>query len=64
VQVSPVPQSSPVHASMTGSPSAAVELYQALRSMLIAVTGFIASAATGFVVQEFLRNRRNVLGLD
>lgn len=62
VQVAPVPPP-PISAGV-GAPSAAAELYQALRSMLIAVTGFIASAATGFVVQEFLRSRKGVLGLD
>ena len=29
--------------------------------MLIAIAGFIASAATGFVVQEFLRRKRGLL---
>jgi hypothetical protein len=29
--------------------------------MLIAIAGFVASAATGFVVQEFLRRRRDLL---
>ena len=38
--------------------SALAELYQSLRSVLIAMAGFIASAATGFLVQEFLRTRR------
>ena len=38
--------------------SALAELYQSLRSILIAIAGFIASAATGFVVQEFMRSRR------
>jgi hypothetical protein len=41
--------------------SAVVELVHSLRSMLIAVAGFVASAATGFVVQEFLRRRRDLL---
>ena len=49
--------------SASAQPSAAAELYDALRNMLIAVTGFIASAATGFVVQEFLRHKKRVLGL-
>lgn len=38
--------------------SAIAELYQSLRSILIAVAGFIASAATGFLVESFLRTRR------
>ncbi len=37
--------------------SALLELVQSLRSMLIAIAGFVASAATGFVVQEFMRRR-------
>lgn len=43
--------------------SALGELYQSLRSVLIAVAGFVASAATGFVVQEFLRSRKGLMGL-
>lgn len=50
------------------SPSAApqptgtvVALLQSLRSMLIGIAGFVASTATAFVVQEFLRRR---LGRD
>ena len=38
--------------------SAVAELYQSLRSILIAIAGFIASAATGFVVESFMRSRR------
>lgn len=38
--------------------SAFVELYQTLRSTLIAMAGFIASAATGFLVESYLRTRR------
>ena len=37
-----------------------LELLSALRSMLIAIAGFVASAATGFIVQEFLRTRRRL----
>ena len=43
--------------------SAAAELYQALRQSLIAIAGFVASAATGYLVQEFLRNKKGLLGL-
>ena len=43
--------------------SAVAELYQALRQSLIAIAGFVASAATGYLVQEFLRNRKGLLGL-
>jgi hypothetical protein len=39
---------------------AVAELVQSVRSMLIAIAGFIASAATGFVVQEFLRSRKEM----
>jgi len=38
--------------------NALAELYQSLRSILIAMAGFIASAATGFLVEAFLRTRR------
>ncbi len=38
--------------------SALAELYQTLRSTLIAMAGFIASAATGFLVESYLRSRR------
>lgn len=41
--------------------SALAELYQSLRSVLIAMAGFIASAATGFLVQEFLRTRKALI---
>ena len=60
VQVAPASTS---NTAAVRQPSAAGEVYQALRNMLIAVTGFIASAATGFVVQEFLRQKKRVLGL-
>jgi hypothetical protein len=49
-------------ASASGTDAAGVmEVLQSLRSMLIAIAGFIASAATGFLVQEFLRSRRGLL---
>jgi hypothetical protein len=53
----------PVAASATDAQSAnaLINLVQSLRSMLIAIAGFVASAATGFVVQEFLRRRRGLL---
>ena len=44
--------------------SALSELYQSLRSVLIALAGFIASAATGFLVQEFLRSRKPAMFPD
>ncbi len=41
--------------------NAVVDLLQSVRSILIAIAGFVASAATGFVVQEYLRTRRGLL---
>ena len=38
-----------------------IDLLQSVRSMLIAIAGFVASAATGFVVQEWLRSRRGMI---
>jgi hypothetical protein len=40
---------------------AVAELLNSLRSMLIAIAGFVASAATGFVVQEYMRSRKGVI---
>lgn len=40
-----------------------VEIYQTLRSLLIAMAGFVATTAAGFVVQEFLISRKRLLGL-
>lgn len=37
------------------------ELFKTLRQVLLAIAGFIASAATGFVVQEFMRSRKKLL---
>lgn len=51
-----------VQAAQAQQASALAELYQALRSILIAVAGFVGSAATGYVVQEFLRSRKGLLG--
>jgi hypothetical protein len=45
---------------MVQQASALAELYKALRSMLIAIAGFVASTATAFVVQEFLKSRRGL----
>ena len=55
---SPVATSAAMTAQEAG---AVVDLIQSLRSMLIAIAGFVASAATGFVVQEFLRRRRGLI---
>jgi len=57
----PVAQGAPVVQQQ--QMSAAAELYQALRQSLIAIAGFVASAATGYLVQEFLRSRKGLLGL-
>lgn len=50
----------PVARQATSEASALSELYQTLRSILIALAGFIASAATGFLVQEYLRRRKSM----
>jgi len=51
----------PTSASITQQADALAELLNSLRSMLIAIAGFVASAATGFVVQEYLRSKRGAL---
>ena len=38
-----------------------IEFLQSLRSMLIGIAGFVASTATAFVVQEWLRSRKRLL---
>jgi len=45
----------------TQEANSVVDLLQSVRSILIAIAGFVASAATGFVVQEYLRTRRGLL---
>ena len=59
-QVIQVPQAVQVAQAVQAAQQAGAlaELYQTLRSILIAVAGFVGSAATGFVVQEFLRARK------
>ena len=37
------------------------EFLQSLRSMLIGIAGFVASTATAFIVQEWLRTRRSLI---
>jgi hypothetical protein len=54
-------QAGPVAATQAQAAGSVVDLVQSLRSMLIAIAGFVASAATGFVVQEFMRRRRGML---
>jgi hypothetical protein len=69
----PAPQ--PRRASMMAVPAAPmappneqpsgvlVELYRTLRSVLIAVAGFIATTAAAFVIEGFLNTRKRLLGL-
>ena len=45
---------------MVQQASALAELYKSLRSILIAIAGMVASTATAFVVQEFLKSRRGL----
>jgi hypothetical protein len=47
--------------SITQQADALAELLNSLRSMLIAIAGFVASAATGFVVQEYLRSKKSAI---
>lgn len=55
----PVPAALPSVAAQRAD--AVAELLNSLRSMLIAIAGFVASAATGFVVQEYLRSRKDTI---
>jgi len=67
----PQPQPAPVAAATLPVPTlpsaeaqradAVAELLQSLRSMLIAIAGFVASAATGFIVQEYLRGKKELV---
>jgi hypothetical protein len=41
--------------------SATVDVLQSMRSTLIAIAGFVASTATAFVIQEFLRSRKALI---
>lgn len=61
VQAVQVAQAAAQVAQAAQQAGALAELYQTLRSILIAVAGFIGSAATGFVVQEFLRARKGLM---
>jgi len=56
-----IPAAAPVTAASVATVDASVELLRTMRSMLIAIMGFVASAATGFVVQEFMRSRRSLI---
>ena len=62
----PKPQPRPAAVTASAAPptrSVTVEIYQTLRSLLIAMAGFVATTAAGFVVQEFLNSRKRLLGL-
>jgi hypothetical protein len=62
----PKPQprpAAPAAAAVPPTRSVMVEIYQTLRSLLIAMAGFVATTAAGFVVQEFLISRKRLLGL-
>jgi hypothetical protein len=58
-------QAAAVHISQARQASASViEFLHSLRSMLIGIAGFVASTATAFVVQEWLRSRKSLLFVD
>jgi hypothetical protein len=70
VQAAQVTQAAAVQIAQAGQVAQAVqeasalaELYQALRNILIAVAGVVASAATGVFVQEFLKSRKSLMRL-
>ena len=57
-----VAQQAPITAAQAQPTRATVfEFLQSLRSMLIGIAGFVASTATAFIVQEWLRNRRSLI---
>jgi hypothetical protein len=61
VMQAPQLQVAQAQATQTTRPASALaELYKSLRSMLIAIAGFVSSTATAFVVQEFLKSRRGL----
>ena len=53
----------PISQSRQASASV-IEFLHSLRSMLIGIAGFVASTATAFVVQEWLRSRKSLLFVD
>jgi len=59
----PVAQQAATVAAAQSRPATAtvLEFLQSLRSMLIGIAGFVASTATAFVVQEWLRSRKRLL---
>jgi hypothetical protein len=66
---SPPPSDAVQAGAVPASPSrpataAVIEFLHSLRSMLIGIAGFVASTATAFVVQEWLRSRRSMLFVD
>ena len=62
-QAAAIPTPRALTASAARPPSVLVEIYQMLRSLLIAMAGFVATTAAGYVVQEFLISRKRLLGL-
>jgi hypothetical protein len=57
----PVAQATQAEATQTAQEASALaELYKTLRSTLIAIATFVASTATAYVVQEFLKSRREL----
>jgi len=65
----PAPAALPATQQATAAPATqprpatatVIEFLQSLRSMLIGIAGFVASTATAFVVQEWLRSRKRLL---
>ena len=65
------PAAAPVAVAQTAAAPAAparqqeastiINLLQSVRSMLIGIAGFVASTATAFMVQEFLRTRKGLI---
>ncbi|MEO8681902.1 MAG: hypothetical protein ABI665_22840 [Vicinamibacterales bacterium] len=59
--LAPPPAALPATPPAQQEANAVVDLLHSIRSMLIAVAGFVASTATGFLVQEFLRTRKALI---
>lgn len=66
VAVAPPVQAAPVAAPQAMAPQTqdannVINLLQSVRSMLIGIAGFVASTATAFMVQEWLRSRKGLI---
>jgi hypothetical protein len=61
VQATQLPATQAQATQMAQEASALAELYESLRSILIGIAGFVASSATAFVVQEYLKSRRELI---